>query len=119
MSYTTRILSVGSEAASFLQEKMAITFAGNAPEELRDYCFLLEEVEMDGHLAVGQTVHIGDQSWNITALGGLAEKNLAGLGHVTLVFDGEAEPRMDGAVHLGGVDAEPALTQGARVVFAT
>ncbi|MGO1384967.1 MAG: PTS glucitol/sorbitol transporter subunit IIA [Arachnia sp.] len=119
MSYITRILSVGPEAASFLEEKLALTFAGNAPEELRDYCFLIEDAELDGHLAVGQIVQIGEQSWNITALGSVAEKNLVALGHVTLVFDGESEPRMDGAVHLGGVDAAPELAVGTRLVFAT
>jgi PTS system glucitol/sorbitol-specific IIA component len=36
---------------------------------------------------------------------------------VTLVFDGAAEPRMPGAVHIGGVDATPALAAGATVVF--
>lgn len=117
MSYTTRIISVGPEAASFLEEKLAITFAGNAPEELRDYCYLIDEAEMEGHLAVGQRVQIGDQNWSISAIGSLAEKNLAALGHVTLVFDGESEPRMDGAVHLGGVDAAPALVEGAKIVF--
>ncbi len=72
---------------------------------------------MKGHLAVGQKVQIGDQDWSITALGNLAEKNLGARGHVTLAFDGESEPRMDGAVHLGGVDEEPALSQDATVVF--
>ncbi len=31
MTYTTRIVSVGPEAASFLEERLAITFAGKAP----------------------------------------------------------------------------------------
>lgn len=117
MNYTTRIVSVGPEASSFLEEKLAITFAGNAPDELKDYCYLIEEAEMQGHLAVGQTVQIGEQNWNITAIGNVAEKNLAALGHVTLVFDGESEPRMDGAVHLGGVSEAPALVEGAKLVF--
>lgn len=117
MAYNTRILSVGPEAASFLEENLAITFAGNPPEELKDYCYLIEEAALEGHLAVGQSVQIADQHWNITALGNLAEKNLVGLGHVTLAFDGESEPRMEGAIHLGGVDEAPALAEGAKVVF--
>ena len=108
MIYRTRIVSVGPEASSFLEEKLAITFAGNAPEELRDYCFLIEEAEMHGTLAVGQGVQIADQQWTITALGSLAENNLANLGHVTLVFDCASEPRMDGALHLGGHAERPA-----------
>ena len=68
-------------------------------------------------LAVGDTVRIDDQTWTITALGEVAEKNLANLGHVTLVFDGDSEPRMPGAVHLAGIDEVPALVQGAQLVF--
>ena len=62
-------------------------------------------------------MRIDDQTWTITALGEVAEKNLANLGHVTLVFDGDSEPRMPGAVHLAGIDEVPALVQGAQLVF--
>ena len=118
MAYATTIVEVGPDAPSFLAGKMAITFAGDAPEALRAFCYLIEPAEMTGSLAVGQEVLIGDQIWTITALGNLAEKNLVALGHVTLVFDGASEPRMDGCVHLTGVDATPALELGASVVFA-
>lgn len=117
MAYTTTIVEVGPDAPSFLDELMAITFAGNAPEELRPYCFLVEHAELEGHLAVGQRVLIGDQVWTMTAVGNVAEQNLANLGHVTLVFDGGSEPRMSGAIHVGGPDEVPALAVGARVVF--
>ncbi|MHA6525950.1 PTS glucitol/sorbitol transporter subunit IIA [Tessaracoccus sp. G1721] len=117
MAYATTILEVGPEAQAFLAESMAITFAGDAPEALRPYCFLIGKAELTGDLAVGQTVRISEQAWTITALGEVAQQNLANLGHVTLVFDGEAEPRMPGAIHLTGVDGEPALVLGAQLVF--
>ena len=82
-----------------------------------DTQFIIEKAELDGDLAVGQGLQIADQSWTITALGAVAQTNLANLGHVTLVFDGAVEPRMPGAVHAGGVDATPALAVGAAVVF--
>ena len=117
MSYTTTVLEVGPDAPAFLAEKMAITFAGDAPESLRSYCIIIEKAQFSGTLAVGDTVRIDDQTWTITALGEVAEKNLANLGHVTLVFDGDSEPRMPGAVHLAGIDEVPALVQGAQLVF--
>lgn len=118
MVYSTSIVEVGPEAETFLAEHMAITFAGNAPEALRPYCWLLAEgVEADGELTVGQGVKIADQSWTITALGSLANKNLAQLGHVTLVFDGADEPQMEGAIHLAGDHETPALAQGATLEF--
>lgn len=117
MAYTTTVLEVGAEASAFLMENMAITFGGNAPEELRPYCFLIEKAELSGSLTVGQRVLIAHQEWTVSAVGDVAEQNLAALGHVTLVFDGEAEPRMGGAIHLSGLDEAPALVQGALVVF--
>ncbi len=117
MAYRTTILEVGPEAETFLDEQMAITFAGDAPEELRPFCFIIDKAELVGSLAVGQGVSIGSQQWLITALGEVAAQNLHNLGHVTLVFDGADAPRMPGAIHLGGVDAAPSLVQGAAVVI--
>jgi len=34
MGYSTTIIEVGPDASDFLAEQMAITFAGNAPEEM-------------------------------------------------------------------------------------
>lgn len=117
MAYATTVVEVGSDAPAFLEEKMAITFSGEAPEALRSYCFLIADAELTAPLTLGMPVRIADQEWVITALGDLAEKNLANLGHVTLIFDAEDEPRMPGAIHLGGVDETPALALGAEVVF--
>ncbi|MDO5093972.1 MAG: PTS glucitol/sorbitol transporter subunit IIA [Propionibacteriaceae bacterium] len=117
MGYTTTIIEVGPAASDFLEESMAITFAGNAPEELRSYCFVIEAGELTGSLAVGQPVLIGDQEWTITAVGDVVEKNLGNLGHVTLVFDGAAEPRLPGALHLKGSHDRPALEVGTRLVI--
>lgn len=117
MAYATRVVEVGPDAPAFLEEKMAITFSGEAPAALRSYCFLIDEAELTGSLEVGMPVRIGQQEWTITAVGDLAEKNLGNLGHVTLVFDGEAEPRMPGAIHVGGVEEAPALALGAELVF--
>ncbi|MFT3888085.1 MAG: PTS glucitol/sorbitol transporter subunit IIA [Arachnia sp.] len=117
MGYSTRVIEVGPEAEAFLEAQTAITFAGDAPEALRPFCYIIEKAELQGDLAVGQSVRIGEQQWAITALGDVAQTNLVNLGHVTLVFDGEAEPRMPGAIHIGGIDATPALAVGAVVVF--
>ena len=117
MGYLTTITDVGPDANDFLAEQMAITFAGNAPEELRSYCFVIDKAELTGPLAVGQPVLIGDQQWKITAIGTAAEKNLSALGHVTLVFDGASEPRLPGALHLSGSYPAPVLAVGARLVI--
>ena len=53
MGYSTTIIEVGPDASDFLAEQMAIIFAGNAPEELRSYCFVIDKSELTSPLAVG------------------------------------------------------------------
>lgn len=117
MGYTTKVVEVGQEAELFLADRTAITFGSNAPEALRPFCFIIELATLEGELAVGRHLTIGDQQWTVTAVGDVAQTNLVNLGHVTLVFDGAAEPRLPGAVHVGGLDAAPALALGVPVVF--
>ena len=45
MGYTTKVVEVGSDAEAFLAEQTAITFAGDAPEALRPYCFIIEKAD--------------------------------------------------------------------------
>lgn len=115
MSYDSKVIEVGPDAEEFLAENMAITFAGDAPESLRPYCFLIEQAELVGELAPGQRVIIDDQEWLITAVGRVAAQNLHNLGHVTFVFDGADTARMDGSIHLSGKHEAPALTAGVQL----
>ena len=67
MGYSTTIIEVGPDASDFLAEQMAITFAGNAPEELRSYCFVIDKSELhlsgshpEPALAAGTRLVIGN-----------------------------------------------------------
>ncbi|MSS46483.1 PTS sorbitol transporter subunit IIA [Cutibacterium sp. WCA-380-WT-3A] len=98
--YRNQICAVGSQAESFLDEKMLVTFGGAAPDELRDFCYALPEATSSGPIGVGDVLAIGKHRFPITAIGALAQRNLDSLGHVTLVFDGSNEPRLEGALHV-------------------
>ena len=101
--YRNQICAVGSQAESFLSEKMLVTFGGKAPDELRDFCYALPEATSSGTIGVGDVLAIGEHRFPITAIGALAQRNLDSLGHVTLVFDGADEPRLEGALHVRSV----------------
>lgn len=98
--YRNQICAVGSQAESFLSEKMLVTFGGKAPDELRDFCYALPEATSSGTIGVGDVLAIGEHRFPITAIGALAQRNLDSLGHVTLVFDGADEPRLEGALQV-------------------
>ena len=96
---------------------MPATFSSRTWPSLSPETPLVEAATLNGDIAVGQVVRIDEQVWDITAVGEVAQQNLANLGHVTLVFDGEAAPRMPGAIHVAGTYDAPALALGAQLVF--
>lgn len=58
--YRNQICAVGSQAESFLSEKMLVTFGGKAPDELRDFCYALPEATSSGTIGVGDVLAIGE-----------------------------------------------------------
>lgn len=78
------------------QRENACHIRGKAPDELRDFCYALPEATSSGTIGVGDVLAIGEHRFPITAIGALAQRNLDSLGHVTLVFDGADEPRLEG-----------------------
>lgn len=117
--YTNTIQSVGSEASSFLSEKMLVTFGDQAPAELRDYCFALAPATSDGVIEPGVVLRIDEMTFPITAVGGLAQRNLDSLGHITLVFDGAAKPKLEGAIHVLADDGMPEPKVGSTLSIET
>lgn len=98
--YSNTVRAVGPEASSFLSEKMLVTFGDQAPEGLRDFCYTLPAATCTGTIKVGDALRIDGEAFPITAIGEVAQRNLDSLGHLTLVFDGASEPRLDGALHI-------------------
>ncbi|NMD68738.1 PTS glucitol/sorbitol transporter subunit IIA [Bacillus sp. DNRA2] len=98
--YENKIKSIGPMADSFLEEKMFILFGNDAPQDLKDYCYNIEVVGVDGEIEAGQKLLIDDQEFAITSVGGLVQKNLSSLGHITLRFDGSTSPELPGTLYL-------------------
>lgn len=116
--YTTTINGSGVAATEFAAENMIITFADNAPDSLADFVYRVDQNPVTGEVLVGQQFQIGDEIRTITAVGDVAQKNLNDLGHVTLIFDGAAEPRLPGAIHVSEGEL-PALDPGTTVTITT
>ncbi|KYN25537.1 PTS sorbitol transporter subunit IIA [Vibrio cidicii] len=102
LKYQTTILSVGECARDALQDDMVILFGHNAPQEVREYCFVHSGSELVGQIDHDTTLLIGEQAYVVTAVGKVANHNLTKLGHVTLKFDGQRTPELPGTIHLLG-----------------
>jgi len=98
--YETRIVDLGPEAEMFQEESMMILFGEKVPEDLANYAYIINVNPVEGTIEEGMTVIIANESYKITAVGDVVNKNLNNLGHITLNFNGEVEAELPGTLYL-------------------
>lgn len=98
--YENKIVGAGDMVSAFSGEKMFILFGENAPDTLKDFCYTIDIKSTNEAIAVGQTISIDGDKFEITAIGDVAEKNLTSLGHMTVVFDGAKEATLPGSIYV-------------------
>ncbi|NIF22247.1 PTS fructose transporter subunit IIA [Pantoea sp. Acro-835] len=96
------IIAVGQYVAEFLREGKVILFSQPLPQELADYCVVINRLPDGETLYPGRSLQIGQQWREISAVGEVANANFTRLGHVTLSFDGANNAELPGTVHLTG-----------------
>jgi PTS system glucitol/sorbitol-specific IIA component len=109
--YRTTVQDAGPLAESFVAEGLFVTFGANAPEALKEFCFIVDAAKTTATLAAGQQFTVDGTAYPITAVGKVAQRNLDALGHITVNTDGAAEPNLDGAIHIR-CDIAPAIAIG-------
>jgi glucitol/sorbitol PTS system EIIA component len=102
--YRSTVVHVGHEAKDMVAGGVIILFAEPVPEALAEVSIVHRpEQLLSGHpISVGDTVSIGGQQVEITAVGDLATKNLEDLGHVVLYINQPDQKLLPGAVHTTG-----------------
>lgn len=106
--YRTEITEIGPEVEEFLDAMgTMITFEDGAPPELAEISVLHRHTEQRKEPpAAGDTVVIGDREFEITAIGGVAWRNMLELGHSVFKFNGAAEAELPGEICLEEQPAE-------------
>ena len=90
--FEAKVIQVGPEAQNMIQDaNMLLLFGEEAPEDL-------------AILKVGRLV-VDSKKYSITAVGNVVEKNLTGLGHITISFDGSKEGSLPGTLHVAADQA--------------
>ena len=112
--YENKVKSVGIEAKSFLEEKMFILFGDGAPQELKDFCYNIDVVDATEEIKAGQKLYINNDSFEITSVGDVVQRNLTTLGHITLRFDGSTSPELPGTLYLENKDL-PSIDLGTEL----
>lgn len=96
----TRVKEVGSDAIGFVKENMILLFGDMAPEDLRQYCFILNSHELLEEIQPGDFLSIDGYVYTIEEVGSVANENFKNLGHITLHFQYEESEILGGSIYL-------------------
>jgi PTS system glucitol/sorbitol-specific IIA component len=96
--YESAVTQVGGQVEAFLGHGLLIFFGANAPGELHDISVLHRASIAEDGPRPGDTIHVGDTSLEVLAVGDVVRDNLINLGHLDLKADGRTEPKLPGDV---------------------
>lgn len=103
--YEATVVGIGEMADAFAEEGMLVFFGANAPEELLEFCIVVERSSYAAPVAAGDHIDVDGISFPVLCVGEVANENLANLDHLVVKFNGLTEPELPGDVC---VTAQPA-----------
>ena len=113
--FEAKVIQVGPEAQNMIQDaNMLILFGEEAPEDLAEYCFKIDNKNLLGSILEGGKLVVDNQEYSISSVGNVVEKNLTGLGHITISFDASEEGSLPGTLHVAA-EKEVVIVQGTTI----
>ena len=113
--FEAKVIQVGPEAQNMIQDaNMLILFGEEAPEDLAEYCFKIDNKDLLGSIQKGGKLVVDSEEYLITAVGNVVEKNLTGLGHITISCDASEEGSLPGTLHVAA-EKEVVIAQGTTI----
>ncbi|MEY4348060.1 MAG: hypothetical protein RIS43_479 [Actinomycetota bacterium] len=116
MIYKTTVDKIGELVPAFREQGMLVFFGANAPEELHDFCILHTVEFKDDALKPGDVITIDETSFEVLAVGDVANENLMNLGHLNLKANGLTTAELPGDVNIA-VTELPEVNVGTRIVI--
>ena len=98
LKYETTVLAIGDMAAEFAAEGILVFFGQDAPEELHEFAIIHEHKELLAPVETGDVIEIGSAQYRVTAVGDVANDNIANLGHLVLKLNGLEQTELPGEV---------------------
>ncbi len=104
LKYRSRVVGVGELVAEFTAQNILVFFAAGAPDELAEFSILHERLTESARVEPGDQLRLGAETYDVLAVGDVANDNFASLGHLVVKANGRSEPEMLGDVC---VEAKP------------
>jgi len=114
--FSSTIVKIGSMVDDLIQEKMLVIFDEDAPEELHDLSLLHTKSPRFEPVQRGDYLVIGDQSFQVTSVGGKVNETLREMGHCTIKFEGKDRSELPGFLQVAALD-HPALELDTPLMF--
>ena len=92
------VVGIGDSVEEFRAARVLVFFNAGAPEELAEFSVLHEATVNLANVASGDSLRLGAETFDILAVGEVANQNLANLGHLVVKADGRTDPEMLGDV---------------------
>ncbi len=112
VKYKTTIIKVGDLVSDFMESNILVFFGPNAPDEVVEFSIIHEHPATQAEVKPGDQIVLTGQSYEVCAVGEVANSNLQKLGHFVLKFNGLTKPQMPGDICLEAVDQLPEVTVG-------
>jgi PTS system glucitol/sorbitol-specific IIA component len=98
VKYEAKVVEIGPLVSEFIEAGILVFFEIGAPPELAEFSILHEHGLLKAELAVGDIITIDNESFRVTAVGDVANQNIAHLGHLIMKCNGLTEPELPGDV---------------------
>jgi glucitol/sorbitol PTS system EIIA component len=100
IKYESHFTQIGPLVSEFIDSNILVLFGETAPEELAEFAVIHDGKTLIEPIVSGDFVKIGEQVFQILAVGDVANTNLSNLGHLVLKFNGQTTVEMPGDVCL-------------------
>ncbi len=99
MKFFAKVTKIGELARDFMEEGILVFFADEAPEELQEAAIVhSNEHPLSEDVVPGDLIRLGEMSFEVLAVGSVANENFRNLGHLVLKFNGLKEVELDGDI---------------------
>lgn len=97
-------MEIGKDAQAMLKNNILILFGMDAPEILRDVCFMHNSKNLIEEISPGDEVKIDGQIYTAGHVGNVACNTLSTIGHCTFVFGLNKKQFLPGTIYLNEIE---------------